>query len=235
MHNAGLYPLLASMPESEEPKDRMSYPPGPLPTITQIAMLLNQGKALNIVADEHGRPKWTDPLTGQAYFIQIREDGRIRTWSTAPGGWPPACPPMPGTPPLLAATKQAQRELLPASTLIWPCLLLLYLVWRSARERPAEMMLALALVAIVANAMLISLYFRQHLDTYLKEQFELGAITGFLLLVSGVLLLVARKWALKPLAPGLSCEACGYNLTGNNSGICPECGNPIADSSAPTG
>jgi hypothetical protein len=25
----------------------------------------------------------------------------------------------------------------------------------------------------------------------------------------------------------LGCHACGYNLTGNLSGICPECGNPI--------
>lgn len=25
------------------------------------------------------------------------------------------------------------------------------------------------------------------------------------------------------------CKHCGYNLTGNVSGICPECGNPIAE------
>lgn len=27
-----------------------------------------------------------------------------------------------------------------------------------------------------------------------------------------------------------SCRACGYNLTGNVSGVCPECGTPISDS-----
>jgi DNA-directed RNA polymerase subunit RPC12/RpoP len=27
--------------------------------------------------------------------------------------------------------------------------------------------------------------------------------------------------------PGLHCRKCGYNLTGNTSGICPECGETI--------
>ncbi|MBN2562781.1 MAG: hypothetical protein JXQ75_17800 [Phycisphaerae bacterium] len=29
-------------------------------------------------------------------------------------------------------------------------------------------------------------------------------------------------------SPG-RCQECGYDLTGNTSGICPECGTPIAD------
>jgi hypothetical protein len=29
------------------------------------------------------------------------------------------------------------------------------------------------------------------------------------------------------LAPHGQCRRCGYNLTGNLSGVCPECGNPI--------
>jgi hypothetical protein len=29
-----------------------------------------------------------------------------------------------------------------------------------------------------------------------------------------------------PEDDGISCRTCGYNLTGNVSGICPECGNP---------
>ena len=28
------------------------------------------------------------------------------------------------------------------------------------------------------------------------------------------------------------CQTCGYNLTGNVSGICPECGEPIPDRSS---
>ncbi|GMU21388.1 MAG: hypothetical protein AMXMBFR13_14810 [Phycisphaerae bacterium] len=26
---------------------------------------------------------------------------------------------------------------------------------------------------------------------------------------------------------GRGCDTCGYNLTGNVSGVCPECGSPV--------
>jgi hypothetical protein len=32
--------------------------------------------------------------------------------------------------------------------------------------------------------------------------------------------------------PGL-CRCCGYNLTGNTSGVCPECGSPIPQTATP--
>ena len=33
-----------------------------------------------------------------------------------------------------------------------------------------------------------------------------------------------RQLLQRRLAPDWQCHACGYNLTGNTSGICPECG-----------
>ena len=36
--------------------------------------------------------------------------------------------------------------------------------------------------------------------------------------------LVRRRWA-----GALGCARCGYNLTGNTSGVCPECGSPVAE------
>ena len=39
-------------------------------------------------------------------------------------------------------------------------------------------------------------------------------------------LFTRRKAA--PCAAG-TCSRCGYNLTGNTSGVCPECGTPIAE------
>ena len=38
----------------------------------------------------------------------------------------------------------------------------------------------------------------------------------------------ARKPRHKPVPPG-QCRKCGYNLTGNVSGRCPECGTPTGD------
>ncbi|HSZ60130.1 MAG TPA: hypothetical protein VK797_31085 [Tepidisphaeraceae bacterium] len=34
-----------------------------------------------------------------------------------------------------------------------------------------------------------------------------------------------RKWLSRPRAG--SCQHCGYNLIGNTSGVCPECGTPV--------
>jgi hypothetical protein len=44
-------------------------------------------------------------------------------------------------------------------------------------------------------------------------------------LVVGIPFVVARRLKKGPL-PG-TCRYCSYNLTGNVSGICPECGNPV--------
>ncbi len=37
-----------------------------------------------------------------------------------------------------------------------------------------------------------------------------------------------RRWINRPEpAPGVFCKVCGYNLRGNVSGRCPECGTPV--------
>lgn len=44
-------------------------------------------------------------------------------------------------------------------------------------------------------------------------------------------LLAVRTWICRiVLDHGLLCSSCGYNLTGNISGVCPECGIPIVQS-----
>jgi len=40
--------------------------------------------------------------------------------------------------------------------------------------------------------------------------------------------------AAKPMTdPPGHCTACGYDLTGNTSGVCPECGKTVPDQSSP--
>jgi hypothetical protein len=41
-----------------------------------------------------------------------------------------------------------------------------------------------------------------------------------------------RRWRRRRLADGPLCDACGYNLTGNVTGRCPECGAVIAPADA---
>jgi len=41
-------------------------------------------------------------------------------------------------------------------------------------------------------------------------------------------------WARRLPVPPPSCRTCGYNLTGNVSGICPECGTPVGPATPST-
>ncbi len=49
-----------------------------------------------------------------------------------------------------------------------------------------------------------------------------------------LLLPMLRKVEVVERSP-LACRKCGYNLTGNESGICPECGEPIPSEQAEPG
>jgi len=45
----------------------------------------------------------------------------------------------------------------------------------------------------------------------------------------------ARVWVRRSRADGFDrCESCGYNLTGNVSGVCPECGTPTGANTTAT-
>lgn len=43
----------------------------------------------------------------------------------------------------------------------------------------------------------------------------------------------AYLWWRDRRIPAHCCQECGYNLTGNVSGICPECGKPLASNRGP--
>jgi hypothetical protein len=53
-----------------------------------------------------------------------------------------------------------------------------------------------------------------------------GCAALLLAFVLGVPFLVARRDTANRRQPG-HCKDCGYNLTGNVSGVCPECGTEI--------
>ncbi|HEY8668694.1 MAG TPA: hypothetical protein VIL86_18750 [Tepidisphaeraceae bacterium] len=50
---------------------------------------------------------------------------------------------------------------------------------------------------------------------------------GVYLLQGAPLLIALAKWERKPEHP--ECAYCGYDLTGNVSGTCPECGKPVPE------
>ena len=62
-----------------------------------------------------------------------------------------------------------------------------------------------------------------HLD------FRVPAWFLVLLSVAPTTLKIARMWSSRRQLGSHSCVGCGYNLTGNVSGVCPECGTSIGD------
>ncbi len=73
--------------------------------------------------------------------------------------------------------------------------------------------------------------------TFLLEDYPvnaaLAAVVGFLMFVAFVAAMSGPMLALLLVVsehpsryPHGHCQSCGYNLTGNLSGICPECGTP---------
>jgi hypothetical protein len=59
---------------------------------------------------------------------------------------------------------------------------------------------------------------------YDTSTLELLYLAGLLFLISLIARLLLRK---TEISVSFKCEYCNYNLTGNVSGICPECGNVI--------
>ena len=51
-------------------------------------------------------------------------------------------------------------------------------------------------------------------------------------LLAGVVLLL--RTSRRKEGEAIECVACGYNLTGNVSGICPECGAPAGQQAPPS-
>ena len=66
---------------------------------------------------------------------------------------------------------------------------------------------------------------------YSQRDFYLGGIIPlFMVLPASRLLVAIARDLLRPTPQGNRCVQCGYNLTGNTSGICPECGAAVVRS-----
>jgi predicted RNA-binding Zn-ribbon protein involved in translation (DUF1610 family) len=56
---------------------------------------------------------------------------------------------------------------------------------------------------------------------------RIGVPFWFIFLLELMLAIIWLRWRRSQPRPG-TCTACGYDLTGNVSGVCPECGKPLS-------
>jgi hypothetical protein len=103
----------------------------------------------------------------------------------------------------------------------WLFAFLTALIWRDKRKTCAHIMLAFSILWCLTGSIdwLVSPY-RFRLD-YVSD-----AGSGLIAVAISIAVLIWGYRA-RPIQPFPTCPRCRYNLTGNVSGICPECGTPV--------
>jgi len=114
--------------------------------------------------------------------------------------------------------RERHPRVLAGSELLGLCLLITWFVWADRRCAIAEIFSGVALVfavSCVVAGLLAS-------DVCLTLPM---AGVALLLSIRVLIMATARPYVVDPRL----CDACGYNLAANVSGVCPECGTPIPD------
>ena len=111
------------------------------------------------------------------------------------------------------------------SGLIWLALLGLVIWWRWPRPALAELLLATSI--LYTAYWLGSCYVHESRGSLFGDNMCSWQIP--MILISLVVLVIANLRA-SSRREFPFCPSCGYNLTGNISGTCPECGNPVPES-----
>ncbi len=110
---------------------------------------------------------------------------------------------------------------LPIPIILWLGLVILAWVIRSARH----LLLAAAMWVVALTGLFIMIAPGHHLLTETMSNDPLFWFTLMFLLTIGAIILERIERRVDPAA----CQNCGYLLTGNTTGICPECGEAIPD------
>ena len=66
--------------------------------------------------------------------------------------------------------------------------------------------------------------------TWMRNFLFMGGYLPVVIPALVIMLLLLAAWQDRRRLPAGSCHKCGYNLHGNVSGRCPECGIPVSDS-----
>ena len=220
---------------------RTSGPDGRWPRYTRADLegLLNDDRAFEPVEEASEQPdgtspgtsperwKWTDPASGVVWEFTFH-DGLWSGCGLRKSAPAVLAPPQPKPTPLDALTHTVQRAFcgsfsLGWGTLAWLVGLGLYAFWRERRRTLAEVLLALTLLC--GTGWLTWPSYSLTLRGIMSNDM---LFWGVIMLVVSVGLIVHARWtAERPSYP--ACARCGYNLTGNVSGVCPECGEPAVE------
>jgi hypothetical protein len=164
-------------------------------------------------------PLWQDEWDNPRGQPASPTDGGVR-WRYYLVSYSAAPPPLHEGPSAATLTLLARlrRAIIVFGTAGGVIALLTLLFARRWRRQVAQVMLACVLVACVGWA------------AEPRRDFSLAGLIAPLPVAIGIAALVSAGAILAPLrsspSAALRCDTCGYDLTGNVSGVCPECGHP---------
>ena len=187
------------------------------PSMQFATIRLNGGQPFVAVPETAGQFLWTDPAGGRA-IIEAQGDSWVSVAYAPlvyprPVGWAAA---------LLLTRQLAYLGLY----LLWPILGIIWLgTWpRTTTQRTRW---AVHLLLLSATATLLALIGPQYWRAWRSFFQDDFAAWGLIQVMLSVLALWASRF-IQLRNDGLPrCRNCRYQLTGNVSGICPECGTPI--------
>ena len=198
-------------------------------TRAELEAEINDGMPLPLSSQgDRQIARWKDPASGRFFELRFRNGqwtGYSSSWNSSQG--PRLAPPSAGD----RATETvraliAGRSFCYPGAILWSLLLLLSLAWRRCQPAIAELMLATAVVTTVAwlVAPNYSLTWRGISSNDMLFGGVAMLVVSIFALVTSTLEARARK---RKIDAELFCPTCLYDLTGNVSGVCPECGNPV--------
>jgi len=191
---------------------------GMMPRRADAMELLAQSASPEISTNPVDEAIFTDPKSGARVRLNLIGDRWQAYRLLRRTALPPRMP---------IAVTLLRRAMLAGATLAWLLIVFLRPVHRAQRQAWAHLLTAVA--GIVTLTMALE---PPHAALGWGDRI-VGAGTIFwvaALTISIVSLILAYR---KPIADHPICRNCGYNLTGNTSGICPECGAPASPASAP--
>jgi hypothetical protein len=101
-------------------------------------------------------------------------------------------------------------------------------IFTAVAKRPLWRSYIVAYLLVGAGALLLDVGAAPTRNTVVEAIGGLIAFAGLFVFVAALIYSVRFALGLVATPPKSdACSRCGYNLTGNTSGVCPECGTPV--------
>jgi hypothetical protein len=200
----------------------------PHPTRTDLEREFNGGKPFTLDSAGHATLRQPHGTAGTYLHSELHFEGN--TWTGLSGTNAIVLPPTPSafddfTEKVRSRMAGNPFGIAPA---LWGLLFLMTLAWPRGRPVTAEFLLPAALLAFAA--WLVSPYYSlTPQGIFSNDMLFWGTCILVISTITYVVIIVRLHRRRRAFFASGHCP-CGYDLTGNVSGICPECGSPVSKS-----